>query len=52
MSHSEKIDKVGLIKVVNKFVKKTARTVCRMKLSGKFAQSDLDSVPRMDPAFE
>ena len=51
-SHPEKLEEVDLIKVANKFVQKTSYTGCRMKLFGKFVQSDLDDLLRMKTNFE
>ena len=52
ISHLEKLDKVDLIKVANKFVQKISHTSCRMKLFGKFVQSDLHDALRMSANFE
>ena len=50
--HLEKLDKVGIIKVSNKFAQKTTSLGHRIKLFRKFIKSDLDNILRISKNFE
>ena len=52
MSHPDKLDKVDIIKVADKFAQKTKHTGQRIKLFRNFAKADLDNVPKIRHDFE